>query len=215
MNAYSIEERSAEDFELTESNIIFNVAWNVFREVMECGFFMIPFFVGKNAQAIPASAAIGIASASIFGTIIHVITEKWRGSRSWLAVFVAWLIGQLSAGLFQSGCHNFEFVYGSTPVVYKIENERLADNRLPMLLIGPFGYSSTRTVLQIVAFWSWCFLLCFGHYFKHRATIKKMNEKNTPISSTDDQDDLLEVGIEENLDSDSESLPVQDNIAQT
>ena len=43
---------------LTRRHIRFNVAWNIWREVAECGVFLIPFFLnGNDLEKIPLSVA--------------------------------------------------------------------------------------------------------------------------------------------------------------
>jgi high-affinity iron transporter len=91
------------------------------------------------------------------------------------------LMLQLSVGLFTMGCNEFEIVWGMTVTVYEIEGDFWYDKSLPMTILRPFGYSSTRTVLQICCFWIWMAFGLFLHYIKWRntkiATLREENEQ--------------------------------------
>jgi hypothetical protein len=91
-------------------------------------------------------------------------------SKFWLAFVMSGITFFLAVGLFSTGCHEFEEAVKETKEVWKIQNPRMSDSQFPMVIFQPFGYSSSRTVLQITTFW--CFLLLgLGyHYLKWSAT---------------------------------------------
>lgn len=165
----SYEEKKTKDVGVTSREIFFNVSWNIWREVAECGAFLIPFFLQGTVQAIPISALVGTVISVILGLLIYIANNKLK-NKIYLAVLMSGLMLQLSTGLFTMGCHEFEVVWGSTAVVYKIEGEFWNDKSLPMTILRPFGYSSTRTVLQICCFWIWLAFGLFLHYLKYRNT---------------------------------------------
>lgn len=153
---------------LSLKSIRFNVAWNIWREVAECGIFLIPFFLGEGATAIPVSALVGIVVALIIGLGIYWGNKKLK-KKGLLAFFMAAVLGMLSVGLFTGGCHEFEEVFGETDVVWKIPgypDTFWSHKKLPMALAKPFGYSAKRTQLQIAAFWSWFAFLIIAHLWK-------------------------------------------------
>jgi len=166
---------------LSMKSIRFNVAWNIWREVAECGVFLIPFFLGEGAIAIPLSAVIGIILGLAIGLLLYWGNRKLN-NKKWLAFFMAAVLGMLSVGLFTGGCHEFEEVWGETPYVWKIDggssDSFWSHKRLPMALLKPFGYSSKRTQLQIAAFWSWFALLIILHFWKWYSS-KKIFEAQT------------------------------------
>ena len=154
---------------LSLKEIWFNVVWNIWREVAECGVFLIPFFLGTGAKAIPISAVVGIAISLCLGVGIYIANHRLK-DRSWLAVFMAGLTLFLSVGMFVGGCDEFQEVFGDTKTVYSIERQGWSDSSFPMVILVPFGYSSHRTVLQFLAFW---LFLVFGlglHFLKWRNT---------------------------------------------
>jgi high-affinity iron transporter len=109
---------------LSLKSIRFNVAWNIWREVAECGAFLLPFFLtGEGAKAIPLSGLIGIAVGGLMGALIYVANKQLK-NKVWLAAFMAVLLLFLSVGLFVGGAHEFEEIYGETPKVYNIGYER-------------------------------------------------------------------------------------------
>ena len=154
---------------LSLNEIRFNVVWNIWREVAECGVFLIPFFLGTGAKAIPISAVVGIGISLVLGIGIYVANHRLE-NRAWLAIFMSGLTLFLSVGLFVGGCHEFEEIFGDTKEVYSIERPGLSDSSFPMVIFTPFGYSSERSVLQITTFW---LFLGFGlslHFLKWRNT---------------------------------------------
>ena len=156
---------------LTIKEIRFNVAWNIWREVAECGVFLIPFFLGTGVKAIPLSAVVGIAISVVLGIGIYIANNRLN-NKTWLAVFMSGLTLFLSVGLFVGGCHEFEEALGETREVWAIQNNFWSQSQFPMVMLKPFGYSSSRTVLQMVAFWLWLALGLLLHYLKWRATKK-------------------------------------------
>ncbi|CAB9510475.1 iron permease [Seminavis robusta] len=195
------------EFDLTINSIRFNVAWNIWREVGECGVFLIPFFLnGEEAIAIPLSAVIGCVVGGLAGWGIYYANGRMKNKLS-LAIFSAGLLHLLSTGLFTSGCHKFEMVFGSTPVVWQLEGDFWSIDRLPMTIIKPFGYSDTRTVLQMLCFWSWMIFGLLLHYRKWLITKRVRAEhaaKNSPAPST------AEEGADSDCDDEGsgDSLPV-------
>lgn len=176
-----------ESFDLSINSIRFNVAWNIWREVGECGVFLIPFFLnGEQALAIPLSGLIGSVVGGLAGWGIYYANGRLK-NKVYLAIFSAGLLHLLSTGLFTSGCHKFEMVFGSTPVVWQLRGDFWSVDRLPMTIFKPFGYSDTRTALEMACFWSWLIFGCLLHYRKWRITKRLQNdaaEKNSPAPST-------------------------------
>jgi high-affinity iron transporter len=171
---------------LTLRSIRFNVAWNIWREVAECGVFLIPFFLtGDGIVAIPLSALIGIVVGGVVCLGIYYANRKMKNTVG-LTIFTVGLLLILSTGLFSGGCHKFEIVYGSTPIVWSLEDEFWSVDRLPMTILKPFGYSDTRSVLDMVSFWMW---LLFGlalHYRKWRMCRKLPIEDEADTKDSDE-----------------------------
>jgi high-affinity iron transporter len=199
---------------LTLGEIRFNVAWNIWREVAECGVFLIPFFLGTGAKAIPLSALVGIAVALVLGLGMYVANHRMK-SKGRLAFFMSGLTLFLAIGLFVGGCHEFEEVWGETKKVWTIDNPNMSHKEFPMVIFKPFGYSSSRTVLQITTFW--CFLaLGLGyHYLKYRAT-KDMQvryyveyPKEDPANASEDPVKDVEAAEGAIIDKTETSKPVQ------
>jgi high-affinity iron transporter len=165
-------------------SIRFNVAWNIWREVAECGVFLIPFFLtGEGIIAIPLSAVVGVLVGGIVCVLIYYANHYFRSTKA-LTVFTVALFVILSTGLFTGGCHNFEKVYGYTPTVYAIEGDFWSIDRLPMTIFKPFGYSDTRTVLQICCFWTWLFFSLMLHYFKCKKCMKPLSACTNDVTAT-------------------------------
>jgi len=121
-------------------------------------------------------------------------------SKFWLAFVMSALTLMLSVGLFVGGCHEFEEAWGETQKVWVIENPNMSHKQLPMVLLKPFGYSSSRTVLQICCFWFWLAfgLLCHGikmHKTKgvraRRAEQEALNHENVFDPEKDAEDNGL------------------------
>ncbi|GFH59947.1 hypothetical protein CTEN210_16423 [Chaetoceros tenuissimus] len=128
---------------LDERSIRFNVAWNLWREVAECGVFLIPYMIGDSARSIPVSAAVGIVIGLAGGYGTYWAQQNLDDTRM-LAFFLANLTGWLSLGLF-----NF-----------------------PMVMIKVFGYTNKRTVLEFCTFWAW-FLLAIGYHYRKYSQSEK------------------------------------------
>lgn len=165
-----------EGFDLTVRSVRFNVAWNVWREVAECGVFLLPSFLqGDNLKAIPLSAFVGIVVGLLVGFLIYWSNRAIKRKMP-LAIFITLLLVFLSTGLFVGGCHEFEEVWGETNKVWVISNPGLSHKQLPMVLLKPFGYSSSRTVLQLACFWLWLAFSAALHGFMIWRT-KKINRE--------------------------------------
>jgi high-affinity iron transporter len=78
----------------------------------------------------------------------------------------------LSIGLFTGGAHEFEEVFGETRKVWAAQNPFWSSSSFPMVILKPFGYSSSRTVLQIVCFWLWTAFGAVLHFLKYHNTQK-------------------------------------------
>eukprot|EP00550_Attheya_septentrionalis_P000975 CAMPEP_0198293432 /NCGR_PEP_ID=MMETSP1449-20131203/17240_1 /TAXON_ID=420275 /ORGANISM="Attheya septentrionalis, Strain CCMP2084" /LENGTH=321 /DNA_ID=CAMNT_0043993015 /DNA_START=98 /DNA_END=1063 /DNA_ORIENTATION=+ len=162
---------------LTIKSIRYNIAWNIWREVGEIGVFLIPFFLNKGSLlAIPVSALVGIVIGLLSGYGIYVANKKME-NKSKLAYFMVLLLVFLSVGLFVGGCHEFELVWGKTRMVWEIEGEFWSHKKLPMTLIKPFGYSASRTVLQICCFWLWLALAGALHFYKYTQSQKIFQQR--------------------------------------
>ena len=192
---------------LTLRSIRFNVAWNIWREVAECGVFLIPFFLsGEGLKAIPLSAVIGSAVGLLIGVAIYIANHRLK-DKVGLAIFAVLLLLFLSAGLFTNGCHKLESELGMTKQVWIIEDDFWSVNRLPMTILKPFGWNDSRTVLEIVCFWSSLFLGAVFHYRKYRLSPKiepqDQEEGETPavselVPSDEGSDDTSELDEAEN-----------------
>lgn len=170
---------------LSTRSIKFNVAWNIWREVAEVGVFLIPFFLGDDSLVvIPVSALIGIIIGLIGGVGVYYASLHMT-NKFWLAFFLSAVTGMLSVGLFVGGCHEFEEVWGETKQVWKIEGDFWQHKRLPMAIIKPFGYSASRTVLQIACFWSWLALLLGTHFFKYKQSQRIFAEREAAKKEND------------------------------
>jgi high-affinity iron transporter len=162
---------------LSIRSIKFNVAWNIWREVAEVGVFLIPFFLKRDSLTeIPVSALVGIVIGLAGGVGIYYASLKMK-NKFWLTFFLSAVTGMLSVGLFVGGCHEFEEDWGETKKVWKIEGDFWQHKRLPMAIFKPFGYSASRTVLQICCFWSWVALLLGAHYYKYSQAQKIFAER--------------------------------------
>lgn len=99
----SKKDTDGQEIGLSLKSIRFNVAWNLWREIAECGVFLLPFILtGEGAKAIPLSGIIGIVVGGLFGLIIYFANKKLKNT-SWLAAFMAILLLFLSVGLFVGG----------------------------------------------------------------------------------------------------------------
>jgi high-affinity iron transporter len=106
-------------------------------------------------------AIIGLAAG--FGIFY---ANKTMTNKLVLCIFTTLLLVFLATGLFVGGCHEFEEVWGETENVWRIEGRFWDHHDLPMAILKPFGYSSSRSVLQICTFWCWLALSAAIHYYK-------------------------------------------------
>jgi len=170
---------------LTKRSIYFNVAWNIWREVAECGVFLIPFFLtGDGIMAIPLSAVVGCFIGGVICVGIYIANRRMKSTVG-LSIFTVSLLLILSTGLFSGGCHKFEMAYGFTPIVWKLQDPFWSVDRLPMTIFKPFGYSDTRTILQMVTFWGFFLFSLLLHYRKYKQCRKPSQEDSL---SKDDGD---------------------------
>lgn len=182
------------DASLSLRNIRFNVAWNIWREVAETGAYLLPYILAGHISSIYLSSVIGIIVGFVVGISVYIANKKQKNMKA-LAIFMASLTGMLAIGLFTGGCHEFEKALGPTKIVWKIEGEFWDQNKLPMTILKPFGYSSSRTVLQIVAFWSWILLTALLHYRKYRqskATREQRKNVENQVLSIEEGEAILE-----------------------
>jgi high-affinity iron transporter len=153
-----------ESFDMTLRSIRFNIVWNLWREVAECGVFLLPSLLsGDNIKAIPLSAFSGIVAGLALGIIIYISNQRLK-NKIYLTVFMTLVLVFLSTGLFVGGLHEFEETH-ETKQVWEIKGEFWNHENLPMAAVKPFGYSSDRTVLQVSAFWSWLAITAMLHGF--------------------------------------------------
>lgn len=175
------------DHGLTRRSIRFNVAWNIWREVAECGVFLIPFFLtGEGIKAIPLSAIVGCVTGGVICIGIYMANQRMKSTVG-LTIFTVLLLIVLSTGLFSGGCHKFEMAYGFTPIVWQLKGDFWSVDRLPMTIFKPFGYSDTRTVLQMVTFWGWFFFSLFLHYRKYKLCRKPPRDDTITRDEEDDR----------------------------
>jgi high-affinity iron transporter len=162
--------------DMTVSTIRFNVAWNVWREVAECGVFLLPSFLSHtHLGEIPISMILGMVVGGIVGFGIYMANQRMR-NKFYLAIFTTLVVVFLAAGLFVGGIHEFEEALGDTRQVYAVRHPFWSSDQLPMVLLKPFGYTSTRTVLQMVMFWLWLLMTASLHYWKICQT-RRINEQ--------------------------------------
>jgi high-affinity iron transporter len=174
---------------LTKQSIRFNVAWNIWREVAECGVFLIPFFLtGEGIKAIPLSAVVGSVTGGIVCVGIYIANQRMKSTVG-LTIFTVSLLIILSTGLFSGGCNKFEMAYGYTTVVWQLQDDFWSVDRLPMTIFKPFGYSDTRTVVQIITFWVWLFFSLILHYRKYKQC-RKPSGGDSSVTKNDNCDDV-------------------------
>jgi high-affinity iron transporter len=163
--------------DLTLRSIRFNVAWNIWREVAECGVFLLPFFLtGEGLKAIPLSAIVGTVIGLLCGLGIHYANGSLK-RKEWLAIFASTLLLFLSTGLFSGGCGNIENATKATKQVWSTDADFWSTDRLPMTILKPFGYTDTRSVLQIICFWTWLLLGIVLHCYKYKQSQRLLQEQ--------------------------------------
>jgi high-affinity iron transporter len=195
---------------MTLRSIRFNVAWNIWREVAECGVFLIPFFLsGDGIVAIPLSALVGIVVGGVLCLGIIFANHRFKNTVG-LTVFTVAILLILSTGLFSGGCHKFEIVYGSSPIIWELESDFWSVDRLPMTIFKPFGYSDTRTVVEMVTFWVWLLFGLFVHYLKYRKCRKPPKEDEAGTKHSDDTTPTSMLAIEGNEDEGVENICIEE-----
>ena len=184
----------AESFDMTLPSIRFNIAWNVWREVAECGVFLLPALLsGDNLKSIPLSAFSGILVGLVLGIAIYVGNQRLK-NKFYLACFMTLLLVFLSTGLFVGGAHEFEEVWGKDEDIWGIKGDFWSSKKLPMAALKPFGYSSSRTVVQIASFWSWLAFAAALHGFmiwrtkKIEQELAYEDDKNLNFGDTAEKD---------------------------
>lgn len=147
---------------------------------------------GDDIGAIPLSGVAGtvIGLAAGFGVYY---ANRTLENKLFLCIFTTLLIVFLSVGLFVGGCHEFEEVWGETKNVWRINGRFWDHHDLPMAILKPFGYSSSRSVLQITTFWLWLTLTGALHYYKFHQT-GKINRQLALNGEKPDQDSDVEEG---------------------
>lgn len=177
---------------LSLRSIRFNVAWNIWREVAECGVFLIPTFLsGEGVVAIPLSAVVGCVVGGAICLGIYYANRKFKNTVG-LTIFTVGLLVLLSTGLFSGGCHKFEVVYGLTPIIYELSGEFWSVDRLPMTIFKPFGYSDTRTVVQMVTFWLWGFFCLLLHWRKYKICRKRPRQDEVETKESEGSFKMLQ-----------------------
>ena len=170
--------------------IRFTVGWNIWREIVECLLFLIPFFLTGAALAVPLSAFCGILIALLLGGAMYMALQSVR-SKFYLSLFMTLLTGIFSIALFTGSMHDFELVAGQTQTVYIIRSPVLSTDSLPMALFEPFGYSTEYTILMVLSMVSWLLLVSILHLLKYRATTIYRDRRDTApdeMSVTDPKD---------------------------
>jgi len=185
---------------LTLSSIRFNVGWNVWREVAECGVFLIPFFLASDTQSIPFSAVVGAAVGFVCGMLIYIANQRLQDKR-FVATFCVLVLVILSAGLWTNGCHKIEKEVSPTPTVWSLEDEFWSVNRLPMTVLKPFGYNDSRTILEMSMYWGSLLLAALLHLRKYRlsprpdSTVQGEGEDEDQSRSSSKEEETLELGV--------------------
>lgn len=195
---------------LTRRSIRFNVAWNIWREVAECGVFLIPFFLtGEGIKAIPLSAVVGCVVGGLVCVGIYQANKRMKSTIG-LTIFTVGLLVLLSTGLFSGGCYKFEMAFGYTPVVWELNGDFWSVDKLPMTIFKPFGYSDMRTVLQMVTFWAWLFFSLFLHWRKYKLCRKPPRDESITDCKESDGESPTEDKTNEQQDSLDEEMGEDD-----
>jgi len=168
-NNRTMEEQETQEVSAIIREIRFTVAWNIWREIVECLLFLIPFFLTGTAIAVPLSALAGILIALLLGGLMYIALQSMR-SKFYLSLFMSLLTGIFSVALFTGSMHDFEKVSGETQTVFILRSPALSSDSLPMALFEPFGYSSQYTILMLLSMFSWLLLGSLLHLLKYRAT---------------------------------------------
>jgi hypothetical protein len=188
---------------LTLKEIRFNVSWNIWREVIEIGVFLLPIILGTGALAIPLSGVAGAAIGLIGGGVIYFANQRLKSKRG-LAMFMSVLLVFLSSGLMMGAMAELEDVAGSTRIVWEVQNQFWSSKQLPMILLKPFGYSSARSVLEICTYWCWLVVAALLHYFKYW---RAMRVKKQMVAETDEENSVHDKGKAQLDDGEEDFLP--------
>jgi high-affinity iron transporter len=200
-----------DNFDMTLQSVRFNIAWNVWREVAECGIFLLPSFLsGDNLSAIPVSAITGILIGIGLGLFIYWGNRRFQ-NKFYLACCMTLLLVFLSTGLLVGGVHEFEEVWGETKIIWEVRNDFWDSSRLPMAILKPFGYTSERSLLQICVFWSWLAVAGALHYFMIWRT-KRINLELAAAEAIEEGDKNL--ALEDTADRNSPVTSEADEEAQ-
>ncbi len=201
---------------LSLAEIRFNVMWNLWREVTECGVYLIPFILGSSSKAIPLSAMAGVAIAVVLVSIIYMAINQRMKNKHWVAFFMAGLMLMLSVGLLVGAVSEFQSLAaakgsssaqgetvedaGNGPFVYTVQRHFFADDRFPFVLLKPFGYSDKRTLVQILCFWLFlAFGLCCHYvmYYRSKQVRALRQEEASKDSNDTDEEAQEEISDEE------------------
>ncbi len=176
LGLYPSKKNSSLEGDLTVRSIRFNVGWNIWREVAEIGAYLLPFFLAGQSRSVPLSAVIGSFIGFVIGISVYIANRQQKNMVG-LAIAMAILTGLLAIGLFTGGCHLFEIALGETPTAWTIDGDFWDHTKLPMTIFKPFGYTASRTVLQICAYWSWFVLTLLLHYRKFKQSRRILRER--------------------------------------
>jgi high-affinity iron transporter len=180
---------------LTIGSIRFNVALNIWREVAECGVFLIPSFLsGNGLETIPLSALIGSCIGLILAAAVYAANQRLKNKLG-LAIFAVLLLVILSAGLFEGGFSDLENQLGSTNTVWEIDGDLWDAHRLPMTLLKPFGWDDSRTVLQISSYWCAMLVGALLHYRMYRISHKvddEASDEESPRTRPESDDEIVD-----------------------
>jgi hypothetical protein len=135
--------------------------------------------------SIPLSAVIGSAVGLLCGLGIYIVNRRLK-KKFRLCIFVVLLLVVLSAGLFTGGCYKVGNEIWDLKKVWTIEGDFWSVNRLPMTVFKPFGYNDSRTVLEIVCFWSWLALSALLHCRKCRRAPRVSSQSSTEVAEVSD-----------------------------
>eukprot|EP00747_Dinoflagellata_sp_TGD_P213950 gnl/TRDRNA2_/TRDRNA2_86850_c0_seq1.p1 gnl/TRDRNA2_/TRDRNA2_86850_c0~~gnl/TRDRNA2_/TRDRNA2_86850_c0_seq1.p1 ORF type:complete len:323 (-),score=61.80 gnl/TRDRNA2_/TRDRNA2_86850_c0_seq1:34-1002(-) len=165
---------------VTSAELWFNVAWNIWREIAEIGAFLIPFFLDdEGLSAIPLSAVIGVVIALVLGGLIYGLNMMFK-VKTKLAFAMSLITGWLATGLFAGGCHEFEEVAGETDDLWELPGDGWSHKKFPMVVLKPFGYSQSPTILQFTSFVLFAGMVIASHVLQIVWTKRKaMQEQST------------------------------------
>lgn len=165
----------------TLRDLRFNVSWNIWREIVEIGAFLMPNFLNSDWAPIPVSGLVGVLIALVPGIGLYV-ANRFTTQNIWLAVTMCLVTGWLATGLLAGGMHEFEEVLGETDHVFEFTGCHSSKaptctfwnkKKLPMALLRPFGYSHSPTVLEMTSFWLFALLVVAVHVVKYKFATKK------------------------------------------